>query len=474
MKLLRVLIVLVSLRVFFWFTAFPNSDEAYYWWWSKISSSSYYDHPPLFAWLQSLVTLVFNNSLFGLRLSNLFTNCLFFYTYWHLLQYLYGSNGRSYFITILVIILCSPLYFVMLALAWHDHLLITLCLASSYWLLMYLDSYLYEAQPRDWQFYLAVWLISLAVITKYNALLMGLGFLATILSQPQLRLLVTFRRVTITSGIIFITLSPVIVWNFQNNFPSFNYYLNRSLEGGDPIQRILEPLGFLGISIIMVSPFISWLFWRAGRLNLQLREGKTIYYQLAWSCFFSSTVILGIVSLFSTAYYYWNITAYLLLFPLLPSLIKHKNFYRPLVSYGIIFALLFTFNYTVFPISALWSKDGDQDGRMLFGWQSVQAEIYKLTSRPSIITTDYRSASALAFQLNTTAVTVVSQRISHFNFYQPNQLPNILLWDDWYPLTEIVRQKLNIDFSRQTTISIYRFGVFIKNYYLAPILSTTP
>jgi hypothetical protein len=61
-------------------------------------------------------------------------------------------------------------------------------------------------------------------------------------------------------------------------------------------------------------------------------------------------------------------------------------------------------HYSVLPLSALFDKESDPDSRMLFGWEQVEAVI-KMESEAVghdrfLATTDYRSASALAYQLN--------------------------------------------------------------------------
>lgn len=163
------------LRLIYWVWAFPNPDEAYYWWWGRNFSLSYYDHPPLFAWLQGLTSQVLPHSFWSLRFLNLITNGIFFYVYWWLVGYLYPTAQRQSWLWVVTAVCSAPLYFVMLTLAWHDHLLITLCLTASVLFLQYLDGYKFGNVLRERLLYGAVLLLSLAVITKYNALLFALG-----------------------------------------------------------------------------------------------------------------------------------------------------------------------------------------------------------------------------------------------------------------------------------------------------------
>ncbi len=477
-------ILLAILRLVYWVFAFPNSDEAYYWWWGQSFSLSYYDHPPLFAWIQGLVAQVLPHNFWSLRFLNLISNGIFFYIYWWLVCYLYPAGREQVWLLLITAVGGAPLYFVMLTLAWHDHLMITLCLAAGAVLVKYLDEYKFKDLVRDRFLYFAVFLLALAVITKYNALFFCLGIVATIYSDRHLRQLITWQRAIAVLGIFCVVFIPVLVWNFQHDFPSFRYYLTRSVAGGLWIQRLLEPVGFVVISALMLSPFNCYLLywvWRAG--DWQYLGARTIYPQLAIAVFLVSTGILLAISLISTAYYYWNITAYLLLFPLIP-LVWQKyehSMYKILtgvISYGVVFALIFVVNYTIFPITALFSHSADPDGRMLYGWQKVGDYIHTLADSADqpLVTTDYRSASAIAYAMPERKVTALSQRISQFDFQNlPVSQRFILIWDDWYPLTAWHKAQIaKINLDRVKVVPIYRWGVWLKNYYLAEAQTLNP
>ena len=203
-----------------------------------------------------------------------------------------------------------------------------------------------------------------------------------------------------------------------------------------------------------------------------------------------STALLIIISLFSTALYYWNIHAYLLLFPLLPLALFKQNLNRISVErlshtklvfnganlFGLLFMALFVWNSSMFPISALFSQDSDQDARMIYGWKEVVVEVQKvihtLPEIPLIITSDYRSASALAYEMDNPNLTAVSQRISQFTIWNLQNMATqkgknaILVFDRWYPLND----KAIAHFDRVTPISkvpISRFGVLLKTYEIA-------
>ncbi|PSB28288.1 ArnT family glycosyltransferase [Stenomitos frigidus] len=532
LSVLPFLIAFILLRLVFWFTTFPNPDEAYYWLWGQHPAFSYYDHPPLEAWIQGLFTAVLGRSTFTLRLPNLLSNAAFFYTYYQIIRYLYGENARQSFWLVVLLILASPLYFLFLALAWHDHLLITLSLVSAYLLIRFLDSYVENGKGESWRLYSAAGAIALAMLSKYNAIFVVLGFAATLVADKRLRSLWRDRRLYLASVIALTALIPIVLWNLSNRFQSFHYYIDRSVGTGSFNLKFSPFFNFVLFSILLVSPMLCFGFFHGLKRSIRQHQIHSVYPTVAFWVFMISSIILTGISLTSAALYYWNITAYLLLFPLLPAFFSQKladrglgsqesgvrsqeseklNAQSPAIKpqaqiqtskhfsvaaqsatqsflhclsqkplflatqfYGLLFATLLVVHYSVFPISALFDKETDPDSRMLFGWSQV-ADVVKTQSEAAgndrfLATTDYRSASALAYQLNDKSVTAISDRVDQFDFWYTSDAAfkgrnALILSDDWHP----VQSELLAQFDRTSapiTVPIIRFGIWIKNYYL--------
>lgn len=502
---LPILSLFVLLRLVFWFNTFPNPDEAYYWLWGQHPALSYYDHPPLQAWIQGTFTALFGRSHFVLRLANLISNAIFFFVYYRITQYLYGQDAKRYFWLMVLLVLASPLYFLFLALAWHDHLLITCSLIALFLFIQFLDGYSTDGQGKNWQLYGSALALGFAGLCKYNALFVALGMIGAIASNPQWRPLFRDRRLYLAGLIASLFLLPILLWNLGNDFQSFRYYVNRSGDSGVGGLRLKwgEPLTFLLVSVVTVSPFNIWAMIQA--IKQPKPQPASAYRTVALWTFSISTILLIAIAFISTALYYWNITAYLLLFPLMPAVflkaegdrslvlgswslakdqgqkiiqtpnskILHKALFLGGQLYGLLFACLLVVHYSVFPLSALGSPDSDPDSRMLFGWdevgKAVIAEAAKSNTQPFLVTTDYRSASALAYQLNQPNVNVLSDRIDQFDFwFDADGLKGrsaVILSDDWHP----VEPKLTAQFehlSDPVKVPVTRFGRWIKNYYL--------
>jgi F0F1-type ATP synthase membrane subunit c/vacuolar-type H+-ATPase subunit K len=516
---LPILGVFILLRLVFWLNTFPNPDEAYYWLWGQHPALSYYDHPPLPAWIQGAFTTLFGRSHLVLRLPNLISNIIFFAVYYQIAKYLYEGEANQFFWLMVILVLASPLYFLFLALAWHDHLLITCSLIALFLFIQFLDGYSRDGQGINWQLYGSAIALGLAGLSKYNALFVALGMLGAIASNPEWRPLLRDRRLYLAGLMAVVLLLPILLWNLGNDFQSFRYYVNRSGDSGAGGLRLKwgEPLAFLLVSILTVSPFNVWAMIQA--MQHPNPQPNSAYRTVALWTFAVSTVLLTAIACVSTALYYWNITAYLLLFPLMPAVFlkaegkrqrakgdlswvmghgslaktkgqriedkeqskiqnpKSKIFHQALFFsgqfYGLLFALLLIIHYSLFPLSALGSPDDDPDSRMLFGWdevgKAVMAEATKSATPPLFVTTDYRSASALAYQLLRPDVVAISDRIDQFDFwFDANAFKGryaVILSDDWHP----VEPKLAAQFqhlSEPVTIPVTRFGHWIKNYYV--------
>lgn len=450
------------LRLVFWFAAFPNSDEAYYWLWGQHLDWSYYDHPPLQAWVQHGFTGLFGRSAFALRLPNLLSNLAFFYAYYRIARYLRRDLEIW---KVMLLIVASPLYFIFLSLAWHDHLLITFSLISAYLWIRFLDGYLTDGIGETWRLYTSAIALSLALLSKYNAVFVAIGFFATLLTDSRLRSLFRDRRLYVAITIALTALIPIAAWNFSNDFQSFRYYVDRSVRPSVPGIKIGPFLGFTLVSLLVISPF-CWLgFYRLLKARFAIHS---IYPIVAFWVFVPSTLGLTLISLISAALYYWNITAYLLLFPLLPFVLRN---FKAHALYGLIISSILVFHYTVFPVTALIGKDIDPDSRMLFGWKEVAAIVQseaKTLNTPLLMTSDYRSASALAYELNNQDVIAIANRIDQFDFWHRN-LPSgkdaVIVSDDWYPAELMVLSRFDRT-SEPIIVPVNRFGVWIKNYYV--------
>ncbi|MEM9976894.1 MAG: glycosyltransferase family 39 protein [Cyanobacteria bacterium P01_D01_bin.2] len=452
----------------YWLTAFPNPDEAYYWLWGQHLDWSYYDHPPFHAWVQGLFSHL-GHSPFVLRLPTVVSNGLFFWTYAQIAAYLYGAGAGRAWTVIVVCSWSSPLYFLFLTLAWHDQWLIAFSLLSTYWFVRFLDGVWLDGRGRSAFLYGGAMALGLAGLCKYTAVFVGLAVLGVIVIQPRLRPLLGDIRLYGAGAIAALFTLPILIWNIQNSWLSLQYYLTRSVDSGGSFPLRPDAVLFFWLTAALIlSPPLVWMMVQSVRASRHAFRSPT-YRSVALGLFMVSTGVLSLVGLFSTALYYWNILAYLLLMPLVPLVFDGRGWLVP--TLGTAVAWLLVVNYCLFPLAALFGPDGDPDGRMSFGWYQVAAVVQNYAPQHDLwLTTDYRSASALAYALNDKRVLAVSERIDQFDVWARERVladrSALVLADDWHPLTGQGPLRLAPGWQQIATIPVRRFGLKIKDYYL--------
>ncbi|RZM81881.1 ArnT family glycosyltransferase [Leptolyngbya iicbica] len=474
----RILLLLLGLRLIYWLGAFPNPDEAYYWLWGQHLDWSYFDHPPFHAWVQGIFAAAFGRSPFVLRLPNFITTGLLLGLYWVICQRLYGRQGGNAFWLTGLLLLSSPLFFLFLAMAWHDHWLIWFGTAASYCLIRFLN----RDRPHSYAWlYAAGLLIGLAGLSKYVALFLGVGFLVAIATHPRWRSLFTNGHLYGAITLALLVMTPVFWWNSQHDWASFQFYLGRSVQTPSSTINWFGPIGFALLSALLFGPLHSWLTWRCPQRGFTSAFGAT-YQRVALIIFATSSLLLAALSLIAPVLYYWNILAYPLLFPLLAGQflssqrshqVRDRHLLNTTLGLGTVVATLLVVHFTFMPISALIADTGDDDTRMVYGWQLtaewLKREAAPFAEPPLLLTTDYRSASALAYLLNDPTVLAISGRIDQFDFwYDAAQLDGragLLLGDDWHPICPTHLAMFD-ETTPPKTFAAQQWGTFIKQYTL--------
>ncbi|WP_198804758.1 ArnT family glycosyltransferase [Leptolyngbya sp. BL0902] len=505
------LLAFLVVRIGFWGAAFPNPDEAYYWLWGQRPSFSYYDHPPFHAWIQGLSATLLGRSTWALRLPNLVSNGILAVTFYRIGRYLYGDDGGDRLWLMILLLAASPLFFLFLSMAWHDHWLVTLAVLSSFDFVRFVDSYQADGRGQSRHLYRAALFLGLAGLSKYNALFVGLGFLATLLTQRSLRRLLLDARLYIALGITLLTLSPILIWNWQQGFASFQFYGDRTSGGDGLTLNLLQPLVFLLLCGLILGPIHTWGLWRLGRRWPRVSQNfvrPSLYPVVAGWMFVLSTGTFVALSLVSVALYYWNILAYPLLLPLLadrfyrqdlqpgqnqdepshgeisygktrfqqrgqdsPPPMRHPRQMAVAQGLGLFAVTVLTFHYTVIPITALFGP-ADNDSAALFGWDQIAAAVTvqaETLENPLLLTTDYRSAGALAYQLDNPDVLAISGRIDQTDFwYDVEALDGrdaVLLGEDWHPICPAHLAMFERTDLPQI-VTIQRLGRPIQTYHL--------
>lgn len=464
----------LALRLYMHLNGDPFGDETYYWLWGQKLGLSYFDHPPLHAWLLRLVETAFGWNQLSVRILTWFTLAGTLWIFWLWSKRLSPADPRQHFWRAAAVYFASPLFFALTLVSYNDHLLVFLCLASAHAILTFAERWEAGAPRALRRLHLGAILLGLAVLTKYNAVYLGLGLGLFVLLRPRLRPLLRSPHLYLAAVLAIAMQAPVFYWNLGEGFASYNFHLSERW-GATAAARpanLMAPVNFLIITAISLSPFLVWplfkfLFRRAeGTFEARAKP-------LAVSILAVSTVTLCAISIWLGAYFYWNIVAFITVMPLL---VRHLGSRIQLwlhLTFGLVAATLVVFNFSVMPLGVL--LNGREGGSAVnFGWREVTSAVLAAAeANPTdfIAATRYSTASQLGFQLRRSDVVALSIDHDQFDHWFDPALYEgkdaIILADDNDSAAGIDYLRAHFQsLSLVDEIPIVRFGHTIHNFQI--------
>jgi len=458
---------MVVLKLVYSLLANPNPDEAYYWTWGRHFQWSYHDHPGLQAWAQGLLYAILSKSLLVLRLPALIsTGVVALYLYKISRRFFPGTSPYI----VVISILSTPLFFLFTTFAWNDYLMLTLCLVSGYHWLLFLSERYKGNKGKNSDLLIGAFCLGLAGISKYNAVFLALALGWVIVSNKQLRPLLKDHWLYLAVLLVLALVSPVFIWNAQHGNSTFAYNLE---------SRIIEPFRTLNFnrgntaglvfgSLLTLSPFL-WILIVKGLKSEKLGEVDPLYRKFAISLFSITTLFFLTISIFSNTLYYWTLPAYLFVLPMVVSRYKTSKLIKASVVYSLALSSLMVVHLAIIPFSVFSEKSRDHDAELQYGWKQIGREIRKQQQKHPILTTQYRTASMLSYELNRTDIFSVNRQKDQFTYWRENfpftSDTVLVVADD----RETIGPEMEALLSAHTpldTLQIKRFGWPVKTYYL--------
>jgi 4-amino-4-deoxy-L-arabinose transferase-like glycosyltransferase len=295
--------------------------EAYYVANARHFALSYFDHPPLAFWLVgAAMKLTGSDALIVLRMPFIL---LFAATTW--LMYRVGASLYGEWVGALSALLLnlSPLFAISIG-AWvePDGPLIFCILASTLCIIHLAFKRKPTAEPLLWA-QAGFWL-GLAMLAKYYAILLPAGVALFALTSREHR--DWFRRPGpyIACAIAAALFTPVLIWNFQHHWVSFDFQGERATLGfgGIRIKALLKNI--LG-QAVFIGPWIWIPMLIACKRPLQDGRGDLISWFLLCTASVPILFFTAIALWTQThGHYHWQAPGYLLLFPLLANYVFAK------------------------------------------------------------------------------------------------------------------------------------------------------
>ncbi|QWD99737.1 glycosyltransferase family 39 protein [Polynucleobacter sp. JS-Mosq-20-D10] len=236
-------------------------DEAHYALYAKHLAWSYFDHPPLVGWIQwPLVSLTSSEGIIRLIPELLWVLSAFLvYRVTLEIHHLIQGRHADYLTTALpsanlcglmavLAIITAPLPHVLAIGLLPDTLLAPLSLGLMLMALRW---------TRKDQFTITDWIttgliLGLAGLSKYTAAFTAFALLLVLLASPK-KVWITQAGFWLAAAIALIAISPVLYWNWVNDWISFKYQIAHGSGGAWAWRRVGT---FLGIQIACFGPLL--------------------------------------------------------------------------------------------------------------------------------------------------------------------------------------------------------------------------
>lgn len=408
------ILVFLPMRLYFDLKVDLTSDEAYYWMWGQRPGWSYFEHPPLDAWLLGIAAAIGGWHPFVARAMTWLTlaGVLLIFRDWS--RKLAPEAPALWFWRTAAVYLASPVFFVFTTAAFHDHLLVFLCLLAIHCFVLFTRQVeLDEPRAPRW-LYAAAIALGLAVLTKYNAVFVGFGFAGAFLLRPKLRAWLGTPHPWLAALIAVAMQAPVFYWNLTEGFASYKFHLDERWAGAAGPSDLWRPVIFVALTIATLSPFLVWPLLRL------LRERALPGFEdwtrtVAMATFTISTLVLLVVSVVLDAFFYWNIVAFI---GLLPLLTRFTNRWLRIghIVYGFVVCGAALWNFAGLPFSSY-----DRISAVNYGWATI-ADHFRAAEAANptdmIGSTRLATTSQLGFALHTTDVVKLSIDHSQYDYWQ--------------------------------------------------------
>jgi hypothetical protein len=376
------LLIFLSLAVRSFIAGFIElgNDEVYYWTYAKFPDLSHFDHPPMVGWVIQLFTLNlhFSNEFF-IRLAS-----VVFGTVNTFLIFLIGKTIKDSLTGLYAAFLFTTSFYCLIisgTFIMPDTPQVLFWLLSLYFLLISLPD---KTLSKTSRMFLLVsgFTIGLALLSKYHSVFLIAGAFLYILffNRSWFRA----KEIYIALAIALLLFTPVIIWNWQNQFISFTFHENRitpSLSGIRWDYLMTEILG----QVFYNNPanFIIILLAFTGLI----RGRKFLDKNKLWFILFMSVPLEFVFlsfSFFNSTLPHWTGPAYIGFILIAAAFLRErsgKNTQSYLSPWPIRIALLITVLLVVGGLGQIksgWVPFGrfksDDFSAQLYGWKQLGAK----------------------------------------------------------------------------------------------------
>lgn len=289
MKLYALLTYAIVITLVLLYTPVTN-DSYYYWQWGQHLQLSYYDGPPLIGYVLRLFSSIFGDSKFSFILLNLLslliTACCLYQIAkrWFSLSVVWLSIGFW--------LLAPGVMHYLILQTTYNSLMVTFWAGTLYAFIQ-----LIETRAVRW-YYLTAVCMGLLLLSHYTGILICLSLIIYLLYDRSSWQLIKTWHFYAALFVFMVLISPVIIWNQQHDWISFQYQLHHGFHHthnsiASPIRYLLQSIFNYGL-VSLIYIYFLMVYWkeiiRDKRLMLLfLPSGITWLFFLIGSFFSPST-----------------------------------------------------------------------------------------------------------------------------------------------------------------------------------------
>ena len=390
-------------------------DEAHYVLYGLNLDLSYFDHPPLVGWVQYIFISVFGDGEFGSRFAAVligFFSSLFMYK-------LIFEMSKDEFISVLSVIalnasfMFNALSFMLLP----DTLLLILIVP------IILATLNIEKNPTVKNWLILGLLMGLAGLAKYTAVLFIVPIVLYFIIQKRYELFIS-KGLLISIVLAMILISPVIIWNIQNDWISFTYQSEHVV--GEQHIRFKSFFQSIAVQFGAYNPFL-WIVSFYGLYKAFTAKNKVALL----SALFGLTLIVFFwyASLYKRALPHWSALYYYLFIPIgVYYLYSSFNKAKKYITFSIVFGLAVTLIlYIELIFKLIPFNDYRSLHRDIYGWDTITKEANKLleNKNQALAVTNWTVASRAIYYNKdyNSEVFLIDNRYDQFDIWTKNSSP---------------------------------------------------
>ncbi len=278
-------------------------DEAQYWLWSKDLSYGYFSKPPLLSWVIALVTFLFGDGFFVLKIIPVSVYCISSYLIYILAKKLCDNKPLS--------VCCALTFFLLPSVSLSSFILSTDVVLILFWIGSLIQLLKIKENPSYFNFICLGFLLGLAFLSKYAAIyfIIGLIFLliiekkyALVFKQSKLKLLLSLM-------VLVLILLPNILWNYQHGWLTIDHTINNA-----SLNKInLNPFGFLKflvsqVFMIGIILFVGFVIYSYKKIKINSNEKFLLCFSMP------ALIIVSLEAFLVRAHANWAATSLVTLF----------------------------------------------------------------------------------------------------------------------------------------------------------------